>query len=228
MKQEPADSTAADHITGESQIRHCWHVFRERQWLAITAFISVFFLLLIYLFKATEIYLATTTLEIDQEPNNIVNLGGQGVSLLNRGFRDRDYLETQHQKILGRTLIKKVMRQLRLDKKDARSKNLVEAIRKDIDIVPNRLSRLVNIEVQHPNGEQAARIANTLANLFLETNRQCRKDKFSNFVSWLQEEVEIQEGKIQDAARAVYQFRFRENNGENNVSISFEGEQSTA
>lgn len=46
--------------------RHYWHVVLERRWLVITAFVSVFALTLIYLFKATPIFLAETRVEIER------------------------------------------------------------------------------------------------------------------------------------------------------------------
>ena len=53
-------------------LRHYWHVLLERRWLVITAFISIFVLSLIYLFKAQPIYQATARLQIDREQDNVL------------------------------------------------------------------------------------------------------------------------------------------------------------
>ena len=44
----------------------------ERRWLVITAFISIFVLSLIYVFKAERIYQATVRLQIDREQDNVL------------------------------------------------------------------------------------------------------------------------------------------------------------
>jgi len=56
--QIPAVETVAAQEESVN-LRHYWHVILERRWLVITAFISIFVLSLIYLFKATPIYQAT-------------------------------------------------------------------------------------------------------------------------------------------------------------------------
>ena len=70
-------------------LRHYWHVILERRWLVITAFVSVFILALIYLYKAPRIYQATARMQIDRESENILSLnqvlsvdGGIGTSFL--------------------------------------------------------------------------------------------------------------------------------------------------
>ena len=70
---ENATWEAADKALREERInlRHYWHVILERRWLVIAAYCSVFALCLIYLFKATRIYQATTRIQIDRDdPKN--------------------------------------------------------------------------------------------------------------------------------------------------------------
>ncbi len=189
-------------------LRHYWHVILERRWLVITAFISVFALTLIYLFKATPIYLAETRLEIERLSGGLLDLGGQTVSL---DSRDQDYLQTQYKNLLSRTLIQKVLNKLDLDEDERYAKSIdpLRAVLDDIQVVPIRLSRLVDIKVQHPDPKRAAEIANTLVELFLADNLDQKKAKSWDSFLWLQNEVETLEREVQSTALDVHKFRLQ-------------------
>ena len=196
----------------------------------ITTFVVVFALMLLYLFRSTEIYRATATIEIDRIQNTIVNLGGQPLSL-NRNFHDSDYLETQYEKLVSRTLIERVVRKLKLDETDryAKAADPVSAVRGDISISPSRLSRLVEIHVEHPEGKWAEEIANTLVDLFLELNQERRRDRYTDPLDWLNRELEIQANKVSEAAKRIHNFEIRgELNEEDPTQVSFEDELATA
>ncbi len=190
------------------KFRHYWHVVLERRWLVITAFVSVFALTLIYLFKATPIYLAETRLEIERLSGGLLDLGGQSVSL---DSRDQDYLQTQYKNILSRTLIQKVINKLDLDKDERYSQklDLLRAVISDVSVAPIRMSRLVDIRVQHPNPKRASEIANTLVELFLADNLDQRKAKSWDSFLWLQNEVETLEREVQNASLDVHKFRLK-------------------
>ena len=204
-KESATKDTFTDQTEGLN-FRHYWHVILERRWLVITAFVSVFALTLIYLFKATPIYLAETRLEIERLSGGLLDLGGQTVSL---DSRDQDYLQTQYKNLLSRTLIQKVLNKLDLDEDEryARALDPLRAVLSDIQIVPIRLSRLVDIRVQHPDPKRAAEIANTLVELFLADNLDQKKAKSWDSFLWLQNEVETLEREVQSKALDVHKFR---------------------
>lgn len=229
MENEFEDSTITQS-RGASHLRHYWHVLYERRWWMITTFIVVFALMLLYLFRYTPIYRGTATIEIGRIQNTIVNLGGQPLSL-NRNFHDSDYLETQYEKLVSRTLIEKVVRKLNLDKteKYAEAADIVNAVRNDISISPSRLSRLVKVHVEHPEGKRAQEIANTLVELFLERNQDQRKERYTVPLAWLNSELHIQADKVSEAAKKIHHFEIgEESNGENPTQVSFEDELATA
>src|SRR5580765_3069773 len=134
-------------------LRHYWHVVLERRWLVITAFVSVFILSLIYLYKAPRIYEAIARMEIDRDTENVLNLK----EALSIDGRDLDYWQTQYKNLKSRKLIHSVITQLHLDKdpRYSNQRDYHKAVEDDIQIVPIRLSRLVDIKVQHPNPQTA-------------------------------------------------------------------------
>ncbi|MCS1411535.1 MAG: Tyrosine-protein kinase YwqD [Verrucomicrobia subdivision 3 bacterium] len=205
-KESVAEGTFSDQ-SEISSFRHYWHVILERRWLVIIAFFLVLTLAVFYVLNATPIYLAVARLEIERLSSGLLNLGGPTLSL---NYRDHDYLQTQYKNLLSRTLIQKVVNKLDL-REDERydQDDPLGAVLEDISIVPIRLSRLVDIRVQHPSSKQAAKIANTLAELFLADNLDQRKEKAWESFLWLQNEVEALEREVQNADLEVHRYRVR-------------------
>lgn len=194
-------------------LRHYWHVILERRWLIITAFISVFVLSLIYLFKATPIYRATTKLQIDPETDSVLRIEGIAVSR-----QEQDYLQTQYKNLMSRTLIQSVVSKLGLDKDEryAKSKDPVKAVASDIQIAPIRLSRLVDINAEHPDPAKAAQIANTIATNFIQTTRDQKVQASLDVVGLLTNIAKIQKQNLEEAELALQKY------SETNKTASFE------
>ena len=169
-------------------LRHYWRVILERRWLVITAFISVFVLCLIYLFKATPIFQALTRLQINREADNVLNIK----EALSLDMREVDYLQTQYKNLQSRTLIESVIKQLDLEKdpRYAKQPDKAKAVLDDITIAPIRLSRLVDAKVEHPNAKTAADMANKLAELFIKRNTDQKMAKLTDAYFYLKQEAE--------------------------------------
>jgi capsular exopolysaccharide synthesis family protein len=189
-------------------MRHYWHVMLERRWLVITAFISVFILSIIYLVKATPIYQATATLQINKESNSVMDIGSPIVFNSN----DQEYLQTQYKNLVSRSLIESVVEDLDL-KKDERyvdAQDTVRAVKNDISISPVRLSRLVEVSVQHPSPRVAAEITNKLLQNFLALNQDQKRDRALDSYNFLTSQVQGLANDVRQARRAVFDFRKKE------------------
>ncbi|MBU6402075.1 MAG: polysaccharide biosynthesis tyrosine autokinase [Verrucomicrobia bacterium] len=192
-------------LTGETiNLRHYWHVVLERRWLVLTAFVVVFALCLIYLFKATPIYRAMARLQIDREQENILSLQ----DILPLAAPEQDYLQTQYKNLQSRSLIEKVIEDLHLkeDPHYAKARDLVKAVGGDITIAPIRLSRLVDIQVEHPNPRQAMAIANDLARSFIDDNLSKKITNSLASYRWLSQEGSNLQAKVQMDEAAVQNY----------------------
>ena len=204
---ENATWEAADKALHEEKInlRHYWHVILERRWLVIAAYCSVFALCLIYLFKATRIYQATTRIQIDRESDNVLNIK----DVFSVDGREQDYLQTQYKNLQSRTLIESVASKLKLDKdpRYAKSMDLSKAVSEDIAIAPIRLSRLMDVKVQHPNPQQAAAIANVLVETFLQQNLDQKMSKSIDALRWLKTEADTLARDVEEKDLALQRYR---------------------
>ena len=200
--QNPGESQG---VSENLNLRHYWHVVLERRWLVITAFISVFVLSIIYLVKATPIYEATTVLQINKESTSIMD----GATPIVFNSNDQEYLQTQYKNLLSRSLIESVVKDLDLDKdpRYAQSQNVINSVRDDITISPVRLSRLVEVSVEHSSPRVAAQIANKLLDNFLARNLDQKRERAFQSYQWLETEVDGLKEEVKNSRLAVYRFR---------------------
>jgi capsular exopolysaccharide synthesis family protein len=187
----------SDSIEQNLNLRHYWHIVLERRWLVMTAFFTIMLLTAIYLYRATPIYSASARIQIDRESGNPLNFR----DALSLETREQDYLQTQYKNLQSRTLIQSVISDLKLDRDPRYAQKLdkVEAVAKDISIVPIRLSRLVDVRVEHPNPKTATEIANKLAKNFIEQNLQQKVGSSSDALMWLRSQVDGAKVKVQDS-----------------------------
>ena len=137
-------------------LRQYWHVILERRWLIVATWSVCIIAGVLYAFQATPMFRAIARLQIDPENQGVLNLNSLAL-----GNQDQNYLTTQYRNLESRSLMLEVMSRLKLDTEDeryAKAIDKVTTVTKDIKIVPIRLSRLVEVQVTHPKGEQAQRI----------------------------------------------------------------------
>ena len=186
-------------------LRHYWHVILERRWLVVTAFFSVFALCLIYLFHAQRIYQATARMQIDRESDNVLNIK----DVFAVDGREQDYLQTQYKNLQSRSLIDSVVGRLKLDKdpRYAKSVDPIRAVAQDVTIAPIRLSRLVDVKVEHPDPHQAAAIANALVETFIQQNLDQKMTKSLDALRWLKVEADTLERDVEQKDLALQRYR---------------------
>ncbi len=209
MDQEFSAGTSENGLGQSASLRHYWHVVLERRWLVITAFFTIVILTAIYLFRAVPIYQASVRIQIDRENNNPMNLRDQ----LSLETREQDYLQTQYKNLMSRSLLQAVLLKEKLDQDPRYAKKLdkIEALAKDITIVPIRLSRLVDVRVEHPDKGVATRIANTLAKTFIEQNLEQKVNSSFQALTWLQTQVSDAKNKVEQSEKYLLDYRKEHN-----------------
>lgn len=186
-------------------LRHYWHVILERRWLVIATFVSVFVLCLVYLYKAPKIFQASTRLQIDRESESALNLREVVMSV----GADTDYLQTQYKNLMSRSLIEAVIKKQKLneDPRYAKEIDIAQAVADDITVAPIRMSRLVDVRVEHTNPKKAADIANTLVDEFIEQNSVLKQKRTLDTLFFLKAQANSLEKDVQDAEERLHNYR---------------------
>lgn len=195
---------------GKANLRHYMHVVLERRWLAISAFIVVLVLTGIYLAQATPIYMAVARLQINRDTDNPLS-SRESVAVDSRF--EQDYLQTQYRNLQSRSMIEAVARKLNLqeDSRYARASDKIAAILGDIQIVPVRMTRLVDIRVEHSDPKKAQLIANTLAETFRQANLNRKSMTSFDALTWLKSQESDQRDKVEKSEEALQEYRQKNN-----------------
>src|SRR5437879_1629972 len=205
METCPRETAEAVFQEEKINLRHYWHVVLERRWLVVSAFCSVLALCLIYLFNAQRIFQATARMQIDRESDNVLNIK----DVFAVDGREQDYLQTQYKNLQSRSLIQAVVGKLSLEKdpRYARSVEPVRAVAQDIAIAPIRLSRLVDVKVEHPDPQVAANVANALTETFIQQNLDQKMTKSLDALRWLKVEADTLERDVEAKDLALQRYR---------------------
>jgi len=186
-------------------LRQYWHVILERRWLIVATWAVCIIAGVLYAFQATPMFRAIARLQIDPENQGVLNLNSLAL-----GNQDQNYLTTQYRNLESRSLILEVMEKLKLDTQDERYTKAVDkvtAVTKDIKIVPIRLSRLVEVQVTHPKGDQAQRIADTILKVFLQRNLDDKKQKALQGLQILEQEAKGKETELEALQNKLQKYR---------------------
>ena len=186
-------------------LRQYWHVILERRWLIVATWTVCIIAGVLYAFQATPMFRAIARLQIDPENQGVLNLNSLAL-----GNQDQNYLTTQYRNLESRSLILEVMEKLKLDTQDERYTKAVDkvtAVTKDIKIVPIRLSRLVEVQVTHPKGDQAQRIADTILKVFLQLNLDDKKQKALQGLQILEQEAKGKETELEALQNKLQKYR---------------------
>jgi capsular exopolysaccharide synthesis family protein len=154
-----------------NNLLHYLNILYVRKWIVITFFLIIVSTVTIGNFKATPVYRATAQLIIEKEVSNTKLMSGVFIDDIGM-----DYYKTQYKIIKSRSLAKKVIDKLRLDKnlEFSDSSDIIDLFLSKIFVEPVRESRLVELSADSFSPELAAKIANTLSEEYIKQNLENR------------------------------------------------------
>lgn len=204
---ESSEKTRGGLLSAEAKVhlRHYWQVILERRWLVIIGFFVCLLASTLYLLRAPKIYRATSSIQIDRESEGLFS---SKELVLNTG-REQDYLQTQYKNLQSPTLLRKVIAELQLDKRAEYQDELdiVEAISRQIQVVPVRLTRLVEVRVESTDPRLATNLVNTLSRTFVDDNMHLRRSRAIDAVNWMEKELLEKEKSVRLAEEALQNYK---------------------
>lgn len=174
----------------------------------------------------TPKYTGTTTLEIARDTNRVVNI--QDVEQ-ETSIADQEFYQTQYGLLKSRALAERVAQSLRLiDNRDfytmfgaksseilgtpggiaskPRAKRLeiaAELLLKNIDVLPTRLSRLVDVSFESPSAQLSVDVVNTWSREFIESNLERRYQANSYARDFLEKRLEQLRQRLEVSERQL-------------------------
>jgi capsular exopolysaccharide synthesis family protein len=190
----------------ESIIRRYWRVMLKRRLIIAAAIVACVIAGVALAMMTQPRYAASATIEIAREAEQVVDLGEEK-SRVSAGST-QEFYQTQYALLRSRALALAVVRALRLAQNNEFLTNYGEADPADLprqrevreqmatgivmgntEIIPVRMSSVVNVRHNSPNPQMAAAIANSLATNFIEMNLSRRYESSSYARTFLQNQL---------------------------------------
>jgi polysaccharide biosynthesis transport protein len=211
-----------------------WRAIAKRRWaiLALTVLVAVLATLIVFAIRPT--YKGTAVLLIEQGKSRVVSIE----EVYNQGLANREYFQTQVEILKSEELARKTVRKLNLlshpdydprqaaqtamwlptdlfrentpSTEDELLKQVVKRFRKDLQIQLVRNSQLAQISFVSPDRELSAKVPNTLAELFIESDLEARVAMTQKATEWLRERMGELRSKVDASEKALQEYRERE------------------
>jgi len=188
--------------------RELFSILIKRKWYAISFFILVFLLSLIYVITQVPVYSSSSTVMIKLEPPRVLPLStAVDLSQTDYWFA-RDYYNTQIKIIKSRKLAQKVIERLQL-KSPEDTEKLMEPnlLLTKIDVQPVKDTQLVNIISFDTNPQMAKMLVNVFAEEYSQLNLEERVSVAETAVKWLSKRLDAMKRTLKDTEMKLYTFR---------------------
>ncbi|MDQ7773249.1 MAG: polysaccharide biosynthesis tyrosine autokinase [Elusimicrobiales bacterium] len=184
----------------EFDLTYYWDLLMRRRWVALSAWLAVIIVTALVTFNMRPVFQAQALLVIEKERgNNVVYQGGPSVERSNE-----DYYQTQYKLLKSEALLKTVHGRLNLAKHDEfKDPYGYRKLIKPVTIAPVPRSRLVYIKVDSYDRLLASRIANTIAEVFIEQNLSNQLFISKDVLAALQDDKKGQSRAIYESLPAV-------------------------
>jgi len=213
-----------------SLLMRYWRLFMRRRMWILGAILASLIIGVIVTLLMTPQYTAVSRIDIQRQGDNIVRI--QGVES-ETGAAEVEFYQTQYGLLQGRYLAEHVARELRLgedpaffeifghsevveeqfangrpirndrESRDKRNAFAAKLLLQNVEIEPQRLSRLVDVQFTSPDPSLSARIANQWPTSFVETTLQRRYEATSYAREFLERRLEQIRTRLEDSERQL-------------------------
>jgi len=192
-------------------------ILRERIWYIIAAFLVIFAAAAVYTFTQTPTFQSTAAVEIFRRNPTVM----QVQQVMDSEIRSAEDLNTQVNILKSGTIIQRVADRLAGNdlqrflapyvRADRPTPGVEGILARSRDVVPERLSLIINIEYRHPDKEVAAKVANLFADEYIAYNAHTLVDESMKAVEELEQRANDQRKKVDDIAAALQAYREKNN-----------------
>lgn len=192
-------------------------ILRERMWYIIATFLLVFGTAVVISFAQRPIYRSTSTVEVFRRNPMVM----QVQQVMDSEIRSAEDLNTQVSILKSGTIVDRVAGRLAGD--DLRNflapysrigkplPSPAGILAKNRNVVPQRLSLIIDIQYDHPDREVAAKIANLFADEYIAYNAHMLVDESMKAVDELDQRANEQRKKVDDIASQLQAYREKNN-----------------
>ncbi len=191
-------------------LKDLWEVIRKRRWVVATFFVVLVTVVLIGTLSQTPIYRATTTIAILPDTPKVLNF--QSIDDFGSGnyYMYQDYYNTQNRIIQSNHIARRVIDRLGLKQEGKEGKEVTMTpgyFLAHLEVTPIKESQLVKISYNHPDPAEATRVANAIAEVYIEDNLEQRLSLTKQAVDWLSERLAELKNQVVESEQKMFEFK---------------------
>lgn len=193
-------------------------ILRERIWYIIITFIVIFAGVMLYTARVTPTYMSAARIQVLRDPDKSIPVAGAENSR-NEAIMNVEDFNTQVKILESSEIIRLVQSRMKEDEKKALMQPYQdvftlgpklteeEIIGRSRNIIPERLSLIINITFEHPDSRIAAQMANLFAQEYISFNQNVRVQKLLESRDELMHKVSQQEEKVKALDKRLVDYR---------------------
>jgi capsular exopolysaccharide synthesis family protein len=199
-------------------VNEIWRIIAKWWWLIAAITVSCILASIVISLMITPKYRAKATIEVNPEGVQVVGKMGE---LDTNNVNDRGFINTQAGLLKSRSLAERVARSTNLANNPAffeqdipravRDRGAAGLVQGSVDVLPQRESRLIEIQVQSIDPAIAAKLANSYADNFIQSNMERRYEATSYARNFLQQRIAAVKAKLEESERSLVAYAQREN-----------------
>ena len=212
-----------------------WRSITKRKWaiLGLVALVAVIATLVVYSLRPS--YRSTATVMIEQGKSKVVSIE----EVYNAMGGNREYYQTQVEIIKSRELARKTVERLKLTthpdfdprqsdqgfqladltdwfstkqapNEDQITRSVINRFMRDLQVQPVRNSQLAQVSFTAYDKDLAAKVPNTLAEIYIESDLEAKVTMTQKAGAWLNERLSGLKEKVNESEKALQEYRDRE------------------
>lgn len=189
-----------------------WRVIRSRKEIILAVMLLVVITGITYTLSLPKIYVANARIEVRDDAMDVDVFDRQYVSAYNPFF-----LRTQFERIQARPILYRVIENLDLQQKWSakyapdggvlRKEDAFMLLSRSVRVNQYRDTSLIDIQVYREDPEEAARIANEIANVYREQRLSLKRREVKGGIDALENELQKQQEKVDEAEGELERIR---------------------
>ncbi|MBI2377102.1 MAG: polysaccharide biosynthesis tyrosine autokinase [Deltaproteobacteria bacterium] len=195
------------------------HAVNRRKWLILFCALTLGGAVAFGTMRQPKIYAASAEITVEPRLQEVMN---ENMTLDDIASQEKGaFLNTQYETIESRAVLRRVAAQLNLTKdegflrdhglnpndKERLLDSSADAISRSLTVAPNKKSRIVKLTVEDRDPNRAARIANSIAQVYIDYSLERRLEDTRGASRWLDEQVEEYAKRLERAEHALFDFK---------------------
>jgi len=180
-----------DQEEQQSYLRNYWAIFKRRWWLVLLAFVIVVGLTVVYLVRTPRQYEATAVVKIPTASSGGGLAAALGAFLPIGPASD---VATEIEVIKGRDIAEKVVKELKLDKKEKNLeldwRQILSGFREMLKVSQRGSANLIEITATSDSPEEARDIANHVADEYIQLSGTSSRKLWNDLINQMETKLE--------------------------------------